>query len=220
MPSDAPDTTSPQATRLLLGLFAEAYRQEVTAEEDIFRTLPFFGTALGVVIAIVTFAAGHIPVQLAGQPSSLPALVGLLALFAAILQAVGSMAWLSLAIRRRKYNRIGSEAELLDRLAELRGYYDNQGIPRERQDDRLVPDMEAILLRSYESVTPRNRAINERRYRYRAQAASNLMRSLICALAAAILLTGNDLGNSVVSAAGPIVSSAMSEIGTLIRGAP
>jgi len=42
----------PDTTFLLLTVFADLYRQEVTAAEDVNRTLPFFGTALGIVVAV------------------------------------------------------------------------------------------------------------------------------------------------------------------------
>ena len=44
----------------VLAAFADAYRQEVGAEEDVYRTLPFFGTALGIVIAAIGYAAGRL----------------------------------------------------------------------------------------------------------------------------------------------------------------
>ena len=45
----------------MLSTFADLYRQEVGAEEDVHRTLPFFGTALGIVIGALAYAAGHLP---------------------------------------------------------------------------------------------------------------------------------------------------------------
>jgi hypothetical protein len=56
----APDAT-PETTLLLLATFADLYRQEVSAEEDVHRTLPFFGTALGIVIGALAYAAGRLP---------------------------------------------------------------------------------------------------------------------------------------------------------------
>lgn len=35
----------PEVTALMLSTFSDLYRQEVGAEEDVHRTLPFFGTA-------------------------------------------------------------------------------------------------------------------------------------------------------------------------------
>lgn len=50
----------PETTTLLLTTFAEFYRQELGAEEDVHRSLPFFGTALGLVIGALAYAAGRL----------------------------------------------------------------------------------------------------------------------------------------------------------------
>jgi hypothetical protein len=52
---------SPEAAALLLATFAELYRQEIGAEEDVHRALPFFGTALGIVVGTLAYAAGRLP---------------------------------------------------------------------------------------------------------------------------------------------------------------
>ena len=46
---------------LLLGLFQDFYRQEIAAEEDVHRVLPFFATALGLTITALGFAASQLP---------------------------------------------------------------------------------------------------------------------------------------------------------------
>jgi len=48
---------TPEAATLLLATFAELYRHEVGAEEDVHRTLPFFGTALVIVVTALAYAA-------------------------------------------------------------------------------------------------------------------------------------------------------------------
>ena len=58
----------------LLGMFQDFYRQEVNAEEDVYRTLPFFATALGLIIAALNYAASQLPdwatlTQSCGSPS-------------------------------------------------------------------------------------------------------------------------------------------------------
>ena len=42
-----------ETTIAVLSAFAESYRQEVGAEEDVYRTLPCFGTALGILTAAI-----------------------------------------------------------------------------------------------------------------------------------------------------------------------
>jgi len=56
-----PTVATPETTTFLLTTFAEFYRQELGAEEDVHRSLPFFGTALGLVIGALAYAAGRLP---------------------------------------------------------------------------------------------------------------------------------------------------------------
>ncbi len=52
-PTPAPQVSdTPETATLLLATFAELYRHEVGAQEDVHRTLPFFGTALGIVAGL------------------------------------------------------------------------------------------------------------------------------------------------------------------------
>jgi hypothetical protein len=189
--SDAAEpVATPETTALMLSIFSEFYRQEQGAEEDVHRTLPFFGTALGIVIAALAYAAGRLPKwpdlttergMIAFAASGI--LVGL-----AILEAGCVLVWVSFAIARRGYQRVGPEAALRTRLTELLAYYDQQGIAPTRQDAELAKDMRQVLLDSYAAVTPVNRELNRRRYRFRALAASHLVRSLIRALGAITLI--------------------------------
>jgi hypothetical protein len=48
----------------------------------------------------------------------------------------------------------------------------------------LLKDTRQMLLDSYTTTTPNKRDINQRRYKFRAKAASHLVRSLIWALSA------------------------------------
>src|SRR5271169_2082285 len=50
-----------KAGSTLLNVFQDFYRQEVAAEEDVHRSLPFFGTALGLIITALTYVATQLP---------------------------------------------------------------------------------------------------------------------------------------------------------------
>lgn len=99
---------------------------------------------------------------------------------------------LSRALARHPYQRIGPEAALCTRLAELQANYTNQGLPIAELDGELLKDMRQAILDSYAVVTPINRALNERRYRHRAWAAINLLGSLIFALLATTVIFAAD----------------------------
>src|SRR6266851_3732127 len=189
-PDAAPTATEPasmpETTALLLTTFADLYRQEVGAEEDVHRTLPFFGTALGIVIGAVAYAAGRLPrwSDLTTDRALVAFIIATTLLGLAIIEAGGVLVWVSRAIARRDCQRVGPEPALRARLAELQAYYDGQGIAGDQQDKKLAVDMQQTLLDSYAAATPANRNLNQRRYKFRARASSHLVRSLIWALGA------------------------------------
>lgn len=180
-----------ETTAVVLATFAEAYRLEISAEEDVYRTLPFFGTALGIVIAAIGYAAGRLtpwgqlPVHWLFLAST-----GLLAL--AALESIGVIIRLSQALARRDYQRIGPERVLRERLDELRAYYDDLIEQPPNRDALLARDFQEALIASYERVTPLNRELNGRRYHFRALAASHLVRSLLWALGATTIILVSD----------------------------
>lgn len=196
-PSAAEAVAPPEATALLLATFADLYRQEVGAAEDVHRTLPFFGTALGIVIGALAYAATRLP-KLSDLPSlySRTAFIAAAALLVlAVIEAACVLFWVSRAIARGDYQRIGPETALRARLVELQGYYGDQGVIGDRQDKELVKDIQQVLLDSYTAATPANRNLNQRRYKFRARASSHLIRSLIWALAAtSVIFAADKLG--------------------------
>src|SRR5580698_96485 len=101
---------TPETTAFLLATFADLYRQEVAAEEDVHRTLPFFGTALGLVIASLAYAAARLPkwADLASDYYAKTAfIVAAILLVLAIIEAICVLVFISRAIARRAYQRIG-----------------------------------------------------------------------------------------------------------------
>jgi len=185
---------APETTSMLLGIFSDLYRQEVAAEEDVHRTLPFFGAALGLVLASLAYAAGRLP-RWSDLPTKASTVVFCLAaalLGMAFLEAGFALLWLSAAIARRNYQRIGPEPALRMRMADLESLYRERGVTAEEWDRALTDTMRTILLDSYTAVTPVNRGLNQRRYKLRAIAASHLMRSLIWALAATSIIFAAD----------------------------
>ena len=174
-PGSTEPPATPETTAFLLGTFADLYRQEVAAEEDVHRTLPFFGTALGVGVAALVYAAGRLPrwsdLTTTGGRGAFIAASVLLVL--SIFEAGCVLVWVSRAIARRPYQRIGPEPALRARLSELQAYYESQGTAADTPDAELVKDIRQVLLDSYTMVTPINRALTERRYRLRALAGMN-----------------------------------------------
>lgn len=198
-PQTAPSEPSatPETTAFLLATFADLYRQEVGGEEDVHRALPFFGTALGIVIGALAYAAGRLPKwpDLAMDRGLIAFVAADVLLGLAVIEAGCVLVWISLAIARHNYQRIGPETDLRARVAELQAYYDGEGITGEQQDRELLKDTRQMLLDSYTTTTPNNRDINQRRYKFRARAASHLVRSLIWALSATtVIFVADKLG--------------------------
>jgi len=189
-PTAAEPPAPPETTALLLATFADLHRQEVAAEEDVYRTLPFFGTALGIIVGALVYAGGRLPrwPDLTTDKGVGAFFVASVFLGLAFIEAVCVLVLLSRAVTRRPYQRIGPEPALRTRLAELQTYYQGQGTPADKQDGELVKDMRLVLLESYAAVTPINRSLNERRYKQRARAAINLLGSLIFALLATTVI--------------------------------
>ena len=173
---------SPEDAALLLATFAELYRHEIGAEEDVHRALPFFGTALGIVVGALAYAAGRLPrLPDVTMPRSRVAfwLTGAL-LALAVVEAGCVLLFLSRATARRSYRRVGPEAVLRAKASPGR-------------DPAL--DMRRVLLDSYTEITPFNRELNQRRQKLRALASSHLIRSLIWALGATtVIFVADKLG--------------------------
>jgi hypothetical protein len=81
---------------------------------------------------------------------------------------------------------------LRGRLQELRAYYDDLVEQPPSRDALLARDFQEALIASYERVTPLNRGLNDKRYPYRALAASHLVRSLPWALGATPVIFVSD----------------------------
>ena len=181
---------TPDTMALLLTTFGEFYRQEVGATEDIHRSLPFFGTALGIVIAALAYAAGRLPkfFDISTNLGRIAFAASGLLLLLAVVEAACVLVWISLAIGRRDYQRIAPETALRQRFEALRAYHGRRDLTGPQQDAEILQDMRQVLLDSYAEVTPVTRRINQERYKYRALASSHLVRALIWALGATTVI--------------------------------
>ena len=198
-PTEEKSPVNPEATQFLLGIFADLSRQEVAAEEDVHRTLPFFGTALGLVIASVAYAANRLPkwsaVVSSGWRGDVLAGTSTFCLAFAVVETVLVLYFVARAIARRDYQRIGPEPDLKARTDELDVFYRMFNWDDERRDKTVLLEMREAVLASYQAITPSNREMNLRRYHYRALAGSHLVRSLILALlATSIIFVSDKLG--------------------------
>ena len=210
-PPELPAPPEPQplgdkSAGILLGMFQDFYRQELSAEEDVHRTLPFFATALGLIIAALSYVASQLPSwpdlgKACGLASNLtifsfnflgcgwPVLLSGTLLAMAALMSLGVLFFLAKATKRRTYDRIGPEGVHLARVRALQDYYlARGGLTVESLDTAVVLDLREQLLNDYAEVIPRNRTLTLQRYHYRALAVSFLLWSLFAAITATIII--------------------------------
>jgi hypothetical protein len=202
--------TTPDATPLgngtaaaLLAMFQDFYRQEVAAEEDVHRTLPFFATALGVIVAFLSYVASQLPDwatvlktcaadHKTFDRSVIPCawhveLAGLLILISTM-TTIGVLLFLALATRRRGYERVGPEDAHLDRARALTVYYIGRDLEPGIQDKTVLADFREQLVQDFATALPYNRNLTLRRYEFRARAVAYLLWSLFTALLATIII--------------------------------
>ena len=126
-----PSQLKPKSTSVLLALFQDVYRQEVGAEEDVHRTLPFFATSLGLIIAALNYVSGQLPGWFStlsncteGDPWIRWWTLGFCMApeaicIAGLLLSAGCAAFvlfsLAIATKKQEYGRVGPESTLLQR---------------------------------------------------------------------------------------------------------
>jgi hypothetical protein len=196
-----PEPLSDKIAGILLSMFQDVYRQEIGAEEDVHRTLPFFATALGLIITALVFAVGHLP-SWAELTKSCPASRGIDRWFAcrwpvlisdallavAICACFGVLWYLAAATKRQGYERVGPEEALFARARELQAHHSGLGLTDTVLDNAVAASLREQLLEDYAEVISLNRSLTLQRYRLRARAVSFLLWSLFAAVAATIFL--------------------------------
>ena len=193
-----------KSAALLLSLFQDAYRQEIAAEEDVHRTLPFFATALGLIVATLNYVASQLPpmekvrmvCRMAGQEwlgptlCTWPVALCVVALVTAAVLGVCVLWLLALATKRRNYKRVGPESSQMERARALQQYHSMQGLSGEALDQAVQLDLRDQIISSFAAALPENRKITLQRYELRARAVAYLLWSLFSALIATIFIMG------------------------------
>jgi hypothetical protein len=177
---------TPETTAFLLGTFADLYRQEIAAEEDVHRTLPFFGTALGIVIGSLAYAAGRLPrwTDMVTEHGRIAFCAATVLLALAIIEAGCVLYWVSRALARHDYKRITPESVFQRRLKEVQSRVRGSLGAEAGLDSATLLDMRQVLFESYLATTPVNRILNQKRIGFRSVSSSHLIRSLIWAVGA------------------------------------
>ena len=187
----------------LLSVFQDFYRLEVAAEEDVHRSLPFFATALGLAITALTYVASKLPswsdilkscaadhstfdpqVLTCSWPGDIAVLILLVAAF-----MIGRVLWfLARATKPREYERAGPERGYINRVVELREYYEQINPPPTDIDASVNSDIRNQIVDDFANILPHNRAVSVTRYNARATAFRSLLWSLFLVLIATIII--------------------------------
>jgi len=191
-----------KAAAAVLTILQDFYRQELGAEEDVFRTLPFFATALGLIVASLNYSAGQLPAWRAVRKSCAPSDVGwqivpcawsvglaVLCLFFVLALSAAVLVNLALATQIRDYVRVGPEKALVSATRQLHEYRVSGGLTGDKLDTVGSNDIRIGLLDPIAAAVEANRATSARRYRYRARAVACLLWSLFFALVGTTLVS-------------------------------
>jgi hypothetical protein len=193
-----------KTTSLLFSLLQDFYRQEIGAEEDVHRTLPFFATALGLIVASLNYAATQLPpwedviasCGRRGQPAlgwniipcTWPLLLDWLSLSLVVCLSAAVLWYLFLATRTRNYTRVGPESLIVAGVRELHAHHAGTGASGDGLDTIVVSDVRVRLLDPFTAAVAANREVTLQRYRYRARAVLCLLCSLFVALVGTIVV--------------------------------
>lgn len=204
MPGTPAPPLGEKTASVILALLQDLYRQEIVAEEDVHRTLPFFATALGLIVASLNYAATQLPpwgLVLKACSTTRPQAPGwdmvpcawsvLLAgscLLIVVCLSMAALIYLGLATRKRNYLRIGPEPEIIAGTRLIQAYHAEQGAVGHALDLLVVVDVREQLLEPLASATALNREATQERYHCRAQAVSCLLFSLFFALVGTTLI--------------------------------
>lgn len=170
-----PDTDEASQT-LTLGIFRERHGHDLSLRDDVFRTLPFFATALGVVIATVGAATSRLPsLDIIGQSRLLTAAAITLTL--ALVEAVFVLVMLGRVTAPVRYAELATEEQVLALRRTAPG-----SVPVS------AATLREELILNYAAIAPANRAKNQRSSKGRALAAVNLIASLMLTLIATGLI--------------------------------
>lgn len=193
--------------------FADAYRREVEQEENVWRSLPFFATALAVQLAALVGVRDWLS-GVTGVASWAAAAL-LLAAAGAFLSALG---FLAASIAPAEFRYVSREPDLLAYAEALRAAEARYGADAADGGDAVAaPDPHAAasalrrtLARQYAVAADHNRAVNRRRAARRTRAGLATLASvlLLMALVALAVVAGRPHGAPTPPPHGPARAAA------------
>lgn len=185
---------------------ADGFKRESDQEENVVRSLPFFATSFGVLLAFLSLARGAMPTW-----SFAPLPLAAYALLALILISLLLLIWfLFQAVRPRDFEYPMREAALVEYAKKLSGYYEQgdstaavsnvegSAEPTGTATDAaileraVVEDLRAAVLTQLATAAEISRGNNTKRLAARAGAFITLMTALIFALLLFVVILAGD----------------------------
>lgn len=169
-----------EAGEYLEKLVAARHKEQLDQEENVWRSLPFFATSLGVLVAFVGIVRPLIPAW--SWPLS-PA-AGILYVFLLLLVAslFGVLYFLAVAAKQRRITEEAGEDELLAYASGIVDFYDETPLTEEQAEQAMIEDLRSITIRQLADIAMVRRSHNEARHQARGRAFFGLILALVCAL--------------------------------------
>lgn len=202
-----PDPLLEQLERTL----ADSYKREIEAEENVWRSLPFFAATFALQFAGLAQARDWL---LAMQGTTALVAIGLLVL-AGGSTALGLL-FLAQSIAPAEFRYLSRETELLRYAGALREQERAAGREATEASAAALASFRATLVAQYAMAVDNNRAINRRRATRRTRAALAILCSVLLVTALVALTLGTNMSHA--TGAGPIHDSQKPAESTLATG--
>jgi hypothetical protein len=171
-------------------ILADSYRSENDREENVARSLPFFGTSLAVLAALLGIVRSSLPV-LSWSIFAISTYMILISLLTSLLFV---LCYLWLAVKRRSFEFLSTGDELYNHYESLQKYYESTQMLGDNKEDAavrdvrvglieesIINDLRILLIKEYSKVSTINHANNLARAEARAKAFQSLVVTLFLA---------------------------------------
>ena len=143
-------------------VFEAAFKREFEQDEHIVRSLPFFATAMGLAIGILTQVVPRIPAL-----SSPCRLAVQTLLFCATISIVFILACLFQMVRARQFKLPPNEEAVLEWARDLEGFHKKPYRSAKLAQEKARDEVRQLMIRAYADAATHNRAANQVKFRYR-----------------------------------------------------
>lgn len=167
----------------------DGFRRELEHEENVVRSLPFFATSIGALLAFIGLIQDSLPpIELAVLPIAVHVLLGL-----TLVSLLALLWFLYDSLRRRTLPEPMNEADLVRYAEELTAYYAAASTtepsttgagthPVADRDRAVIAELRGILIEQLAAATSAIRTNNLQRLTARSRAFSTLLAALLFAL--------------------------------------